>query len=83
MLKQFIVVCLILTLPLVSYAATIQLPRTGQTTCYDTLGAEISCSGTGQDGHPQLRVALEAIPGGKEAAARTIERVRSEITHSH
>jgi len=53
MLKQFIVVCLILTLPLVSYAATIQLPRTGQTTCYDTLGAEISCSGTGQDGDIQ------------------------------
>jgi hypothetical protein len=31
-------------------AATIQLPETGQTKCYDTWGTEIPCSGTGQDG---------------------------------
>ncbi|MEI6153074.1 MAG: DUF1566 domain-containing protein [Deltaproteobacteria bacterium] len=29
---------------------TIQLPQTGQTKCYDTVGAEIACIGTGQDG---------------------------------
>ena len=33
-----------------SHAATIQLPRTGQTKCYDTAGTEIACDGTGQDG---------------------------------
>lgn len=36
-----------------SYAATIQLPATGQTKCYDTAGAEIACAGTGQDGEIQ------------------------------
>jgi hypothetical protein len=31
-------------------AGTIELPQTGQTTCYDASGTIISCSGTGQDG---------------------------------
>lgn len=31
-------------------ALAISLPRTGQTTCYDTAGAVIPCAGTGQDG---------------------------------
>ena len=31
-------------------AATIQLPRTGQSSCYDAAGGFISCAGTGQDG---------------------------------
>lgn len=31
-------------------AATIQLPRTGQTVCSDTAGVETACAGTGQDG---------------------------------
>lgn len=30
--------------------STIQLPRTGQDRCYNLDGAEITCSGTGQDG---------------------------------
>ena len=34
----------------------VQLPRTGQTTCYDTAGAVISCAGTGQDGEIQAGV---------------------------
>lgn len=33
-----------------SHASTIQLPQTGQTRCYDTAGAEITCAGSGQDG---------------------------------
>jgi hypothetical protein len=33
------------------------LPQTGQTKCYDELGYEISCSGTGQDGEIQAGVA--------------------------
>src|SRR3989304_4795284 len=32
------------------------LPRTGQTTCYDTAGAVIPCAGTGQDGEIQAGV---------------------------
>jgi hypothetical protein len=32
-------------------AGVIQLPQTGQTKCYNTAGAEISCAGTGQDGN--------------------------------
>jgi hypothetical protein len=36
--------------------SVICLPRTGQTTCYDTGGATIPCSGTGQDGDMQAGV---------------------------
>ena len=35
----------------------IQLPKTGQTTCYDTAGTVIPCAGTGQDGDIQAGVA--------------------------
>lgn len=35
---------------------TIQLPCTGQTTCYDSFGAEINCAGSGQDGEIQQGV---------------------------
>ena len=38
------------------FAATLDLPRTGQTLCYDATGAEISCTGTGQDGELQLGI---------------------------
>ena len=34
-----------------------ELPRTGQTTCYDSAGAVIPCAGTGQDGEIQAGVA--------------------------
>ena len=37
--------------------SVISLPKTGQTKCYDTLGNEIPCSGTGQDGEIQAGVA--------------------------
>src|SRR3990172_5824920 len=32
------------------FAGTIQLPKTGQTFCSDTVGNLVSCNGTGQDG---------------------------------
>lgn len=35
---------------------TIQLPQTGQTTCFDSIGTIISCAGTGQDGEIQAGV---------------------------
>jgi hypothetical protein len=31
-------------------SGTVKLPRTGQTTCYDSGGKPIACAGTGQDG---------------------------------
>ena len=34
----------------------IQLPKTGQTKCYDTSGKEIDCTGTGQDGETRAGV---------------------------
>ena len=37
--------------------ASIKLPKTGQTTCYDEIGAVIPCAGTGQDGDIQAGVA--------------------------
>ncbi|MBF0591713.1 MAG: hypothetical protein HQL02_06460, partial [Nitrospirae bacterium] len=40
-----------------AYAGTIQLPQTGQTTCYDASGKSIPCTGTGQDGALQNGVA--------------------------
>jgi len=41
----------VLLMPFILEAAgTIELPQTGQTKCYDTSGAEIVCTDTGQDG---------------------------------
>lgn len=37
-------------------AETIQLPKTGQIKCYDAVGTEVVCSGTGQDGDIQAGV---------------------------
>jgi hypothetical protein len=39
-------------------AATIELPRTGQTACYDTFGDDMVCTGTGQDGETQYGAIL-------------------------
>jgi hypothetical protein len=39
-----------------SHAATINLPASGQTKCYDTAGTEITCAGTGQDGDKKMGV---------------------------
>ena len=50
----------------------IQLPKTGQTKCYNTTGSEIACEGTGQDGEIQAGVSWpnpRFTPGtGTEAA---------------
>ena len=36
---------------------SVNLPKTGQTTCYDAAGAVVACAGTGQDGDLQKGVA--------------------------
>ncbi|MBI4689003.1 MAG: DUF1566 domain-containing protein [Nitrospirae bacterium] len=53
----FAFVILWLSLPASVFAGTIDLPRTGQTTCYDASGNVITCTGTGQDGDIQAGVA--------------------------
>ena len=40
-----------------AHAAAVALPATGQTTCYDAVGAVIACAGTGQDGDKLAGVA--------------------------
>jgi hypothetical protein len=40
-----------------AFAGTVDLPRTGQTTCYDAAGNVIPCEGTGGDGEIQAGVA--------------------------
>ena len=37
-------------IPVAAYAGTVDVPKTGQTTCYDGWGTVIPCPGTGQDG---------------------------------
>lgn len=41
----------------ITLAGTVNLPKTSQTTCYDTAGNQISCTCTGQDGEIQAGVA--------------------------
>jgi hypothetical protein len=57
MKKTCILSFLFLFLTSISFAGTINLPKTGQTKCWDTNGTEISCAGTGQDGELQAGVA--------------------------
>ena len=47
----------LIALPMAVNAAVIQLPKTGQSLCYDAAGTEVACDGTGQDGEKQLGVA--------------------------
>lgn len=42
------------------HADPIQLPRTGQTTCWNDSGAVIDCTGTGQDGELKMGATLPA-----------------------
>jgi hypothetical protein len=54
------VLMLILTLSVfavISNAGEVDLPKTGQTTCYDASGSVIDCANTGQDGDVQAGVA--------------------------
>lgn len=49
---------LVAFIPVVVHAeGVIQLPQTGQTSCYDASGTIITCSGTGQDG--ELRAGVD------------------------
>ncbi len=52
-----VVALFIMALPALTLAGTVDLPQTGQTTCYDTAGNVIACANTGQDGDWQAGVA--------------------------
>ena len=47
---------LVLLMPLLSFTGEVNLPKTGQTTCYDASGNVIDCAETGQDGDIQAGV---------------------------
>lgn len=47
------IICLLLFAAHAADAGVVQLPQTGQTTCYDQVGGLISCAGTRQDGDLQ------------------------------
>jgi len=57
MKKIFALSIFFLLLTSVAFTGTVNLPRTGQTKCYDTAGIAIPCAGTGQDGEIQAGVA--------------------------
>ncbi|MDD5434279.1 MAG: DUF1566 domain-containing protein [Nitrospira sp.] len=58
-IRLFLIMAVFITLaiPAIVTAGTVNLPRTGQATCYDTAGNAIACAGTGQDGDIQAGVA--------------------------
>ena len=56
MKKIYVLSLLFLFLNSTAFAGTINLPKTGQTKCYETIGVEIPCAGTGQDGEIQAGV---------------------------
>lgn len=58
--KKIISVIVFIAMALITLAAqgsAIDLPKTGQTECYDHSGAQIPCEGTGQDGDISAGVA--------------------------
>lgn len=44
--------------PAFAFAGAVQLPQTGQTTCYDTSGAVIDCAGPGKGQDGDLRIGV-------------------------
>ncbi len=58
MIKYFCIPVLLVHLGTPAYAASVQLPRTGQTTCYNASGSVIGCAHTGQDGDKQSGATL-------------------------
>jgi hypothetical protein len=57
MKNSLVLSLIIIFLTSFAFAGTIDLPKTGQTKCYETTGTEIPCAGTGQDGDIQAGVA--------------------------
>lgn len=58
---QFLCIVAVFLISAITYAGTIQLPKTGQTKCYDTASTKIACAGTGQDGDIQAGIAWPSL----------------------
>lgn len=52
-----LLIALLLSVPLSAQTAVVQLPKTGQTGCWDAGGSVVACAGTGQDGNKLSGVA--------------------------
>ncbi|MBI5101077.1 MAG: DUF1566 domain-containing protein [Nitrospirae bacterium] len=50
--------CFIVSPSIHASAGTVQLPKTGQTSCYDSSGGDIPCGNTGQDGEWRVGVSV-------------------------
>jgi len=57
----------------IAFNSTIQLPRTGQTKCYNTVRAKIACAGTGQDG--EIRGSAQPVQPSQQKVPQTQQKV--------
>src|SRR3990172_2385071 len=55
--RMILTILIVLSSVCLSYAQQTQLWETGQTTCYNSSGSVIACTGTGQDGDIRAGVA--------------------------
>ena len=53
---KLVLAFIIILVPVLSSAGEVDLPKTGQTTCYDSYGNVIDCTNTGQDGDIQAGI---------------------------
>ena len=58
-------------------AGVLDLPRTGQTKCYDATGKDIVCTGTGQDGELRAGVARNARSTYRNDSGTTCQNTRT------
>ena len=73
-----VTVVVILVMPVFVLAGTVELPQTGQTACYDSSGAAIVCSGTGQDGDSR-QVCHGPARGLRSARMVTVSQITLQV----
>jgi hypothetical protein len=60
-LQGLLLLTTLLAASLAQAAGLVQLPRTGQTTCWNDAGVVIDCTGTGQDGETRMGASFPAL----------------------
>jgi hypothetical protein len=60
-LQAWLLLTTLLAASLAQAAGLVQLPRTGQTTCWSDAGVVIDCAGTGQDGETRMGASFPAL----------------------
>lgn len=85
MLTNIIIILstLLMTMPAIAAAGTVQLPATGQTSCFDAKGAVIPCAGTGQDGEKRAGVAWPAPRFTANANGTVTDKLTGLIWSKH